>query len=705
MNWQIIRVIVLHELRMLLRYRRTVILAVVLPLLTMPAILFTAKLISDRRAKHLESMTYRYAVTGSEADRVRALIARGKDRLLASYRGSEEDEEDELARFSLEEVPTENAGAALREKKIQFYLEALSGKEADALSREAAKGEEDKGREPARKPRTEALQDPVRPPGVPLIRIFFQADQQDSGLGRSKMRELLLRERRHERDALLVDEGFPADPSTVMKVEDLNMASAAQVTGSYLGRFLTLVLLMLTLSGGSIVAIDSIAGEKERGSLETLLTTAATRGEIVAAKQVLIFSVALFITVTQIANLLIYVSLKIVTLPKDWVIDVSPAAVVMVLFLFLPLAAFVAAVLLLISAYAKSYKEAQLYFFPVNLMSWVPALAAVLPGISLRSAIALVPIANVSVAVREIMVGKFDWPMILVVFAVMILAVALTARASASLLTQERLITASEADASDFAGGPALFPKQVLRWYAVLGAVLFIAALNLSQAAGMRSQVLFNELVLFLGASLLMIRRYRLNVKETLALRPVKPAVWFAVLMLIPSGSLVGTGIFRMASLVFPVPERMLEQFAKDILPSGMPLWQLILFVAVVPGICEEISFRGLLLYGLRRRFRPVTLALVVGLIFGLFHVTLFRIVPTAFLGIALTALALLTGSIFPCIAVHIGNNALAAIAGASGVAISRLAWWAYALGVTVFALSYYVIYRNRTPYPGLRRD
>lgn len=702
MNWQIVRIILFHELRMLLRYRRTVFLAVVLPLVTMPLILFTARFIGERRKESLESLTYKYAVTGSEADRVRGLIARGRERLGASR--ASQDNDDALAHFKFEEVRVADPKTALVAKELHFYLDASSGKEADAMSPEALKGEEDKLSEPGAAGRRAPLAEPDRLPGVPAIRIFFLADRPESALARANIRDLLLRERRHERNALLQHRGFPADPAKVVTIQESDVASAAQVTSSYLGRFLTVVLLMLTLSGGSIVAIDSIAGEKERGSLETLLTTAATRAEIVAAKQILILAVALFITFIQVANILIYVSLKIVELPKDWVIEVPPATILTVLFLFIPLAAFIAAVLLMVSAYSKSYKEAQLYFFPLTIVSWVPALAAVLPGISLRSAIALVPIANVSVAVREIMVGKFDWPMILTVFVVMVAAAALATRASARMLTQERLITASEADFTDFAGGAALFPRHVLRWYAIMGAILFSSALNLPQASTVKGQIVFNELILFLGASLLMIRRYGLKPRVALALRPVRPAVWPAVVMAIPSGTLVGIGVFKLAGFVFPVPQRLLEQFSRALLPPGVPLWQLVLFLAILPGICEEIAFRGLLLYGLHRRFRPVALALVVGLIFGLFHVTLFRIIPTAFLGVTLTVMALLTGSIFPGMVAHAGNNVLALYLSTRGIAVDKLGWWAYAIGAGVFALSFFIMYLNRTPYPGLRK-
>jgi sodium transport system permease protein len=107
--------------------------------------------------------------------------------------------------------------------------------------------------------------------------------------------------------------------------------------------------------------------------------------------------------------------------------------------------------------------------------------------------------------------------------------------------------------------------------------------------------------------------------------------------------------------------------------------------------------------YGLRRKLRPVPLALTVGLIFGFFHVALFRIIPTAFLGVILTAMALLTGSIFPGMVAHAGNNALGLWLGQAEISAGGLAWWWYLAAAAVFALGLHLIYRARTPYPGLR--
>ena len=703
MNWNIVGAIFRNEIRMLLRDRRTIVIGVFLPLIIYPLMIYANRVTTHRRERNLTETLYKYAVTGSQAEQVRELIARGET--AAAEKGAPQgDEVGSVSGFKIQEVKTQDPAASLRSGDIHFYLEGLDGKEADALPKKAAPPTSERG---GGLSTTEAPQEavllPARLPGVPLILIYFQGDRDASQAGSGKMRDLLVRTRGLDRDDLLRQKGFQISPEQVMPLHEASIARAAEVTGSYVGRFLTLLLLIFLMSSSSIVAIDSIAGEKERGSIETLLTTAAKRMEIVAAKQLSILSVALAITLIQIANLLVYVDFKLIALPKDWVIEAPPLTVVTLLLLFIPMAAFIASILLMISAYAKTYKEAQLYFFPVYILSWVPALAGVLPGIALRSAIVLVPVANVSVAVREIMVGKFDWPMIAAVFAVMTLAAAWAIRASANMLSKESLITASEADAADFAGGPALFPKRVLRWYGVMGAALFAVALNVPQLATFRAQVLFNELVILLGASVLMIRKYRLNVREAWALRPVNPIAWLGVLLAVPSGLVVTTGVFRLADLIFPVPQRMLEQFGKEIMPKDVPLWQLILFIAILPAICEEIAFRGTLLYGLRRKLRPVGLVLTVGIIFGLFHVALFRILPTAFLGVILTTMALLTGSIFPGMVAHAANNALSLWLADWGFTLGKLSWSWYFAATAVFALAFYILYRARTPYPGLR--
>jgi len=685
MNWELVRLLFRHELRMLGRARRTVVMAIVLPAIIMPLMLFAQKYSSDRHQRLLTGTIYRYAITGEFADRVRSLI----DQTRKSLSDRQDDDSQRLRQFRFVETTTPDVRASLNTDEIQFYIETITGPEADKI---AGAVYDRPGRSQS------APTAPRRLPGVPVINVVYSGDRIASDAAHNRMLELLRMARQQDSLALLAGQGG-AHPKDIFAVEDVNIGTAGQITGSLVGRFVTLFLVMMMFTGGAVAAMDIIAGEKERGTLETLLTSAAGRQDIVVAKQLAITSVALVITLLQGLNFFLYIRLKVVALPKNFDLQLPTGMALALLLLFIPLAATIGSVLLMISAYAKTYKEAQMYFFPVYLISLVPSLASVVPGISLRSAIALVPVANVSVAAREILMGRPDVMMIAVTFAVMCITAAFLMRASARLLSREDIIVPAHYEAAEFVGGVALFQKRVLRWFALMWVVAFGVALNVPALATFRRQLLFNEIVVMMGAIVLILRVYRLNPIEMLSLRPVRPVVWLAILFAIPSSHLTSLGVFRLVNIVMPAPQQLLERFSEDVIPKGMPAWQLVLYIALLPAVCEELAFRGILLNGLRRKFRPAGLILGIGLIFGLFHVTLYRIAPTAVLGMILTAIALMTGSVFPGMLLHAGNNALAVVS-VNALNLYVLRWWHFLAAFMIFGLSLFIIYRNRTPLP-----
>ncbi len=687
-----------NELRMVLRDRRTIVVSIVLPLLVMPLILFGSHWSQQRRERTLAGTTYAYAVTGSEAGAVRSLVGSIAPRAPRGTAGGG-------GGFRFREVEVKSPGGALEKGDIAFYLEGRRAEDArrDAERKTAAvKGPATSGGAAEQTP-TDTGGPEVPRPGAPSVRIVFRADRDLSASGAAKMRDALREVRQARRDELLTDRGFPVNPAQVGAVVDRDVATVGQVAGLTLGRLLTIMLLMFIMSGGAVVATDSLAGEKERGTLETLLTSAASRIEIITAKHLVILSVALVITVIQVMNFLVYVSLKLIPVSAGFAAAVPPHVALLLLVLYLPVAALASSVLLLVSGYARSYKEAQLYFFPVFLLGMVPALAPFLPGVTLRSAIVVVPVANLSVAVKEVLIGEFDWPMIVAAWVVTAMAALWTSRLAVRTLSTEKLITASEADSADLRGGPALFPRHVLRWFAVMWALVFVIALNMPGDADIRVQVLINVVGIFFGGTVLMIRRYRLDYRQVLALRPVKPAVWLAVLVAAPAGLVTGVGVFKLASLVLPVSPQMLESFGQQLMPEKVPLWQIVPLLTVLPGIFEEIAFRGALLHGLRGRLHPAALAVVVGLVFGFFHVSLFRIAPTAFLGVLLAAITLLTGSIFPAMVWHALNNATGLLLGHFELPIDKAGWGVFLAGAAILTAAFWIVYRNRTPYPGLR--
>ena len=719
-NARTIGILFRTEFRMVLRDRRVLLTAILLPVLLMPLVFAGSRWTFKRREARLREAAYRYAVASGDADFVRSFLSADP-----GMRAKAESDRDGVkisdmvtngavqTGFKFTEVKSDNPWAALEDDKVDVVIEISSTAtnvepqlaQADPpvkASADLAKRSNGRKAESSAKKGQKVQDDDVEQtvPGVPIVRIVFRADRDLSSTAAGKVGDAFREGRRRTRADLLRQHRFPVGPGQVARITQTDVASKGQVAGLALGRSLTLLLLFLILTSGAVVAMDSIAGEKERGTLETLLTTSAGHTDVIVAKLLVILTVALIITLVQSANLLLYVGLKLMPIPANFAASISAPIVILLFVLFLPVACLAGSVLLLISGYAKSYKEAQMYFFPVFLLGLVPALVPLLPGLSLESIVVLLPIANIALCARDILIGNFDWPLIFLSWVVTLAAAGWTTSLTIRSLSNERLITAAETEPRQNAGRDVLFPRHVLQWFAVLWALLLIVN-NYLEKADLRLQILINLVVLFFGASCLMMRYYRLNIRKTLSLHQPRPAVWVGVATGVPSGLIAASGLFKLVNHFIPISSKLMQQFDEAVVSPGVGFLQLLFFVSVLPGIFEEITFRGLLLHGLRQRFRPALTVLLVGIIFGLFHVALFRFAPTALLGIILTAITMLTGSIFPAMLWHALSNAASLLAFKLQLPLTELDPVSYVLATLILALSFWIIWRNRAVIRG----
>ncbi len=661
------------EIRSLLRDVRTVLISVVLPVILLPGLFLASNWMEEQRVEREEARTYRFAVTGADSAFAMSLI----DRIAAESPDADSDR-----RFR--PVRAADPRAALERDALDLYVQTLTPEEWRAV--EAAD--------------TLDLEMPEEYEGARVMLIRFHSSRTASREGAERLREHLAEMRTERRDSILMAAGFPVDPQEVAVVRSRDVATDQAVQGARLGRFLTLILMGLMLLGASAVATDTLAGEKERGTLTTLLTSAASRTEIITGKLLAIVAVALAIALIQVLNLWFYLGLGIIEAGRGFEVTVTPTLAISLFVLFLPVVALTSGVLLLTSAHARSYKEAQLVLPAVILGMSLPALAPLLPDLSLRSAIVLVPIANIAVGVRDLLIGQVDGPSLLGAWLVTGAAATWVTARCIHALHDEELMT-GDTSREELLGGPDLFRKRVLKWFVVLWAVKVLVDFNLP-FQDLRAAVLVSVGLVFLAFPLIVIWRFRLDPREALALRMPRPGVWLGVLLGAPAGLVAANFAFRLMDFVIPVPSELLENFGQVIMPEAIPVWQLVIFLAVVPGITEELTFRGVLLHGLRKRFGPVGLALVVGIIFGFFHFQIFRIPASALLGVILTAVTLLSGSVFPAILWHTLNNALAVYLGTVGVEFGEESWWWAVAAAAVLAVAFWIIWRSRTPYPDM---
>jgi sodium transport system permease protein len=153
---------------------------------------------------------------------------------------------------------------------------------------------------------------------------------------------------------------------------------------------------------------------------------------------------------------------------------------------------------------------------------------------------------------------------------------------------------------------------------------------------------------------------FRLNMTETLQLRPASPQGFIgAALIGLSAWASLAPLIMWLQDMIMEMPPSVAEQMNEQM---GLNDLQLNLVVALFafalsPAICEELLFRGLIFGGLRQHLRPWTAICITGLLFGLMHVSLYRILPTGILGVVITMVALYTRSLWTGVLLHALHN------------------------------------------------
>lgn len=199
-----------------------------------------------------------------------------------------------------------------------------------------------------------------------------------------------------------------------IELEELSTAGTRERVGSLVGGFLPYILLMVCLMAAMYPAIDLGAGEKERGTLETLLLAPISRTALVLAKFLVLFTVGLTSALLMVASMGLLLAVFGGSLEgglAQMVRAIGARDLAMVALMLVPTAAIFASILLSISIYAKSYKEASGMISPLMMLLIVPIVVAMMPGVELNWFWSMVPLTNVSLAMKELVKGTMDYRM------------------------------------------------------------------------------------------------------------------------------------------------------------------------------------------------------------------------------------------------------------------------------------------------------
>jgi sodium transport system permease protein len=240
---------------------------------------------------------------------------------------------------------------------------------------------------------------------------------------------------------------LPTNLAEPFQVEETNVAPPEKVSGVVLGGLVPYFVIILCLTGTMYPAMDLTVGEKERGTIETILCSPISRTSLVLGKFLMILTASLSTAALAIASMGLTLAAagkmvggvsKIKTMGFQF--QVTPAAVIWVFIMVVPLAVLFSAASLAISLFAKSFKEAQSYLSPLTIVVFAPAIVAILPGVELNAGLSLVPILNTSLVCKEIVSGTYHWRFMALIFACSCAYAALALRVAIRLFQREDVL-------------------------------------------------------------------------------------------------------------------------------------------------------------------------------------------------------------------------------------------------------------------------
>jgi sodium transport system permease protein len=375
----------LKELRDSLRDRRTLISMIVVPTLMIPGIMLVAGIISYKvvNKARAESPTV-MVLGGDDAPAVRAALA---------------------ANPRLRLVPA--AGdwrQRIADKRLRAAVEIPAGFDA-ALGRG----------------------DPA------AVKIYDYEGELRSGFAVGELRRFFTDYRDRIITARLAERGLPAALVRPFEVRTENVAPPEKVGGNIVGGIIPYLFILLCFTGAMYPAMDLTAGEKERGTMETILCSPVGRVDLVLGKFLMVLTASVATVIWSLLSMgatfllagawwaranggVAAVAKSAAAGTAGALPRLDPLGLLTVLAMLLPVAVLFSAVLMALSLFAKSVKEAQSYVSPLIIVIIIPAMMGMLPGVELNARLALVPILNLALVSKELVSGVFHWHYLALIF-------------------------------------------------------------------------------------------------------------------------------------------------------------------------------------------------------------------------------------------------------------------------------------------------
>ena len=514
------------------------------------------------------------------------------------------------------------------------------------------------------------------PPSVG-IELYHNVASDQSTVARERIADVLATWRSGWVQERLSAAGINPDSLWPFDWTDTDVAPERTREAAFWSKLLPFIMLVWAMTGAFYPAIDLVAGEKERGTLETLLCSPALRGEIVWGKLGAVATFSMLTALLNAGSMLMTSSLvfrHIDVGANQSSLGAPPLAPMMWLIVALiPLSLLFSALALAVAAMARSSKEGQYYLMPLMMVTIPLVMLPMVPGTTLNIGTSLIPVTGMFLLVRALVEGQY-------MMALSYVPIVMFVTGACLWLASRWACQQFEDESVLFGGGEkwelsswvrhlwrdrqlTATPAQGYACGAVILVTLFFVRLSITTMpetfAGVAKLVVMPQ-VLILFPALIMATMMTKSIRQGLRLHLPH---WTTL----PLGVLLGVTLHptyvmlsKFVSHLYPLSEQTvaaMKPFTDQI--GSAPWLVVVLLMAALPAVCEELAFRGFIFGGLVRDRGRVRAVLITAVMFGISHGVLQQSITATIMGLVLGWITLRTGSVLPCILVHFSNNAL----------------------------------------------
>jgi sodium transport system permease protein len=521
---------------------------------------------------------------------------------------------------------------------------------------------------------------------APTVYLFVNSAREQSRIAADRMQSILTKWKQGLASHGLSKQQLSPRLLEPFQIRSADVADKIGRRAAAWSKALPLLIMIWCLTGAFYPAVDLCAGEKERGTFETLLSSPASRTDIAIGK---LFTVMIFSMATCLLNLISMGITSFIVLSRMGAspiggplasLEMPPTNSLFWLFVaIIPISALFSAVSLAAAAFARSSKEGQYYLVPLIMISMPLMVLPMLPTSKLELGTSLIPVTGLMLLLRSLIEGNYGAALQFVgpVCSVTLVCCWLAIRWVVQQFNSETVMFRAS-ERFDVGRWLAQIFRQRGELPSVGHALLcvvtilvarFFSGFAISPPQDFLDFALQTTIILFATVAMpaiLMAMVLTRRVDLTLKLRLCNPAYAAAAVLMAICLSPMFTWISSLVMQLYP-PTESLGQMTKlmsGIMDSAPSLVVVLLVLAVVPALFEELAFRGFILGGWLSNRKPISGIVLTSLAFGSAHAVFQQSIMAFFVGLILGVIAWRTSSLIPCVLYHATHNTMSILLG-----------------------------------------